>query len=68
MRASPQQETKGSKLDDYRQEIKDKLTIRRITVRGVYEFMVKKYGYDRIGSYPNFNKYIIKNKLKPKTG
>lgn len=63
----PSTRNKGSKLDDYRQEIKDKLTIRRITVRGVYEFMVKKYGYDRIGSYPNFNKYIIKNKLKPKT-
>lgn len=44
----PSTRNKGSKLDDYRQEIKDKLTIRRITVRGVYEFMVKKYGYDRI--------------------
>ena len=62
----PSTRNKGSKLDDYRQEIKDKLSIRRITVRGVYEFMVKKYGYDHIGSYPNFNNYIIRNKLKPK--
>ena len=58
---------KGSKLDEYKQEIADKLAIRRITVRGVYEFMVKKYGYERIGSYPNFNRYVIKNKLKPKS-
>ena len=27
--------------------------------------MVKKYGIERIGTYSNFNKYIIKNKLKP---
>ena len=62
----PSTRMKRSKLDDYKQEITDKLTIRRITVRGVYEFMVKKYGYERIGSYPNFNKYVVKNKLKPK--
>lgn len=62
----PSTRQKRSKLDDYKQEIADKLTIRRITVRGVYEFMVKKYGYERIGSYPNFNKYVVKNKLKPK--
>ena len=57
---------KGSKLDDYKKEISDKLVIKRITVRGVYEFMVKKYGYERIGSYPNFNRYVLNNKLKPK--
>ena len=62
----PSTRRKRSKLDDYRQEIIDKLAIRRITVKGVYEFMVKKYGYERIGSYPNFNKYVVKNKLKPK--
>lgn len=62
----PSTRKKRSKLDDYKQEITDKLTIRRITVRGVYEFMVKKYGYERIGSYPNFNKYVVKNKLKSK--
>lgn len=58
---------KGSKLDEYKNEISDKLAIRRITVQGVYQFMVNKYGIDRIGSYPNFNRYILKNKLKPKT-
>ena len=43
----------------------DKLKIKRLTVKGVYEFMVKKYGIERIGTYSNFNKYITKNKLKP---
>lgn len=63
----PSTRNKGSKLDDYKKEISDKLTIRRLTVKGVYEFMIKKYGYERIGSYPNFNRYVIKNKLKPKS-
>ena len=44
----------------------DKLGINRLTVRGVYEFMVNKYGIDSIGSYSNFNRYIKKNKLKSK--
>ena len=63
----PATRNKGSKLDSYRAEIADKLTIKRITVRSVYEFMVKKYGISRIGSYPNFNRYVIENKLKPKS-
>lgn len=57
---------KGSKLDGYKQEISDKLAIRRISIKGVYEFMVKKYGLELIGSYSNFNKYVVKNKLKTK--
>lgn len=40
---------KGGKLDEYRNEIKDKLAIKRITVQGVYQFMLKKYGVNRIG-------------------
>lgn len=62
----PRTRNKGSKLDGYRTEITDKLEIKRLTVRGVYEFMVKKYGIERIGTYSNFNKYIKRNKLKPK--
>ena len=62
----PRTRNKGSRLDEYSKEITDKLEIKRLTVRGVYEFMVKKYGIDRIGTYSNFNKYIRKNKLKPK--
>ena len=63
----PTTRNKGSKLDSYKTEIADKLTIKRITVRGVYEFMVRKYGVTRIGSYPNFNRYVLDNRLKPKT-
>ena len=58
---------KGSKLDAYKAEIIDKFTIRRITVQGVYEFMVKKYSVSRIGTYSNFNKYVKRNNLKPKS-
>lgn len=61
----PKTRNKKSKLDYYRTEIVDKLKIKRLTVKGVYEFMVKKYGIERIGTYSNFNKYITKNKLKP---
>lgn len=57
---------KGSKLDIYQSEIADKLAIRRLTVQGVYEFLVKKYSINRIGSYSNFNRYVKKHKLKPK--
>ena len=63
----PTTRNKPSKLDQYSIEIKDKLTIPRVTVKGVYEFMVSKYGKDEIGSYSNFINYIKKNKLKPKS-
>jgi len=62
----PKNRNKGSKLDDYQNEITDKLKIHRVTVQGTYQFMVKKYGLSRIGTYSNFNKYVQKNKLKPK--
>ncbi|MBQ2451209.1 MAG: IS21 family transposase [Lachnospiraceae bacterium] len=58
---------KKSRLDEYKTEIADKLAIKRITTQGVYQFMLKKYGIERIGSYSNFNRYVRINKLKPKT-
>ena len=58
---------KGSKLDEYKDEIADKLTIKRISIQGVYERMVAKYGIDRIGSRSNFMRYVNENKLKPKS-
>lgn len=63
----PSTRNKGSKLDEYRTEIADKLTINRVTVRGVYQLLLNKYGIKRIGSYSNFNRYIKTNKLKPKS-
>lgn len=65
-RGKPAVRTKTSRLDQYKDEIADKLKIKRLTVRGVYEFMVNKHGIDNIGSYSNFNRYIKINKLKPK--
>lgn len=62
----PQTRNKGSMLDPFRKEIADKLAIRRITVQGVYQFMVKKYGVTRVGTYSNFNKYVRKHELIPK--
>lgn len=65
-KGKPNSRDKPSKLDLFRNEITDKLAIKRVTVRGVYEFMVKKYGLDTIGSYTNFMAYINKHKLKQK--
>ena len=62
----PNTRNKGSKLDKYKDEIANKLVIKRITVQGVYQFMIKKYGVTLIGSYANFNRYVKNNKLKPK--
>lgn len=62
----PRRRNKSSQLDQYKEVIKDKLTIKRITVKGVHEFMVDKYGYENIGTYSNFSTYVKKNKLIPK--
>ena len=63
----PATRDKKSRLDEYKTEIADKLAIKRITTQGVYQFMLKKYGIERIGSYSNFNRYVCINKLKTKT-
>ena len=55
---------KGSKLDQYYNEIRDKLAINGVTVKGVYEYLKDKY--NDIGTYSNFNKYIKTKELKPK--
>lgn len=65
-KGKPKTRNKPSKLDKYKDVIRDKLTIKRITVRGVYEFMVDTHGYDSIGTYSNFMAFIKKNKLLPK--
>lgn len=62
----PATRNKGSKLDQYKDEIVDKLQIKRTSVKGIHHFMLRKYGFERIGSYSNFNRYITINKLKPK--
>lgn len=64
-KGKPNNRDKPSKLDLFKNEIIDKLTIKRVTVRGIYEFMVKKYSIETIGSYTNFMAYVKKHKLKP---
>ena len=65
-KGKPKNRDKPSSLDKYKDEIQNKLSIRRTKVKGVYVFMVDKYGLDEIGSYSNFRYYVRKNKLKPK--
>lgn len=59
----PKTRNKSSKLDQFEAEIADKLKIKRVTVRGIYEFMVNRYGIDTIGSYTNFMAYVKKHNL-----
>ncbi len=52
-----------SKLDEYKEEIKEKLALPGVTIMGLYQYMSRE---KNIGTYSNFYKYIAKNKLKPK--
>lgn len=61
----PKTREKPSKLDGYHSLIVEKLMIPRITMKGVYEFLVDMYGLDKVGSYSNFKAYCSKHKLKP---
>ena len=54
---------KKSKLDEIKDEIKEKLELPGITINGLYQYF--KYEKD-IGTYSNFYKYIQKYELKPK--
>ena len=51
-----------SKLDDLKDEIKEKLELPGITIKGVYKYFRKN---NDIRTYYNFYKYIKKHKLKP---
>jgi hypothetical protein len=57
-KGKPNKRDKPSKLDSFKNKITEKLTIKRVTVRGIYEFMIKKYGIEIIGSYTNFMAYV----------
>lgn len=59
----PKTRNKTSKLDKYKDEIIEKLQIKGIKVKAIYEYFLDK-GYD-VGGYSNFNKYIKNNDLKP---
>lgn len=53
---------KSSKLDKYYEEIKTKLSIKRITVKAVYEYIINN-NYD-IRFYSNFIKHIKPKEIK----
>lgn len=53
-----------SKLDKFKEEIKEKLELPGITITGLYQYLNKK---EDIGTYSNFYKYIKKCSLKPQT-
>jgi len=55
---------KKSFFDQYREEIEDKLALKGVTIKGVHEYFIDKYGEFR--TYSNFLKYVKKNELKPK--
>jgi transposase len=54
---------KVSKLDQYENEIKEKLKIPGITISALYRFLSKKYG--DIGSYTNLRAFILSKNLMP---
>ena len=60
----PSTHAKPSKLDAYRELIAEKLLIKGTTVRAVYEFILSEVD-SGIGTYSNFNKYVVRNKLVP---
>ena len=61
----PEHHDKPSKLDPYYDIIKQKLLIKGTTVMAVYQFIHSEVD-SQIGSYSNFNKYVVSKGLVPK--
>ena len=61
----PKHRKKPSRLDMHLDLIKQKLDIKGVNVKAVYEFIHDEVDPD-IGSYSNFNKYVVSKGLKPK--
>jgi len=59
----PKTRNKSSKLDKHLDKITEKLQIKGVNIKAVYEYFVDKE--PDIGSYSNFLKYITKKNLKP---
>ena len=55
-KGKPKNRNKISRLEKHKLQITDKLKIKRVSVKGVYEFMVTEYGIEEIGTYSNFLK------------
>lgn len=61
----PKNRKTKSRLDPYASIIEEKLSISRISHKGIYRMLLSKYGEKEIGSYTNFMSYCKKNKLSP---
>ena len=61
----PAHHNKPSKLDSFQKLIQEKLSIKGTTVKALYEFIISERD-SNIGTYSNFNKYVIAKGLKPK--
>ena len=61
----PAHHNKSSKLDIYEPLVKAKLSIKGVTAKAVYEFMISEVD-SNIGTYSNFNKYIHRKGIVPK--
>ena len=51
----------GSKLDKYKEIIKEKLNIPGVNIKAVYKFIIMNLD-NNIGTYSNFYKYVMKDK------
>lgn len=60
----PKHHCKPSKLDEYYDIIKTKLSLRGVNIRAVYEYLIDEVD-SGIGTYSNFNKYVKSKALKP---
>ena len=61
----PAHRNKSSKLDKHKELIANKLKIKGVNIKAVYEFIIDEVDTD-IGTYSNFNKYVRSNDLVPK--
>lgn len=61
----PKSRQKTSVLDEHLELIRLKLGIKGSTVKAVYEYIISEVDAN-IGTYSNFNKFVVKHGLKPK--
>ncbi len=60
----PKTRDKPSMLDKYLDEINEKISTPRTTLKGVWECLVTLHSYDQIGTYSNFKAYCKKHNIK----
>ena len=61
----PKSRDKPSMLDKYLDEINEKISTPRTTLKGAWKCLVTLHSYDEIGTYSNFKAYCRKHNIKP---